>query len=253
MSYKKYYPGGWQSGESGGTPITPEALNHMESGIANSAPAGYGYGEVQAISFWDDADETKLEAHLDSFFLDESKLNKVYRFKLVDYPACGATGKGGIADIMCSDIVNGVPNDILVVFHGLANSWDAIKRKENGIWYPWEHVNPIMNTGVEYRTTERYEGKPVYAKHITTSISMEANTGVVDIEIPHGISDFGKLVRVNGKISGSTEYIIFPCFSGASKNTSIYKVTTTNIILRAIGEYWNRGLIFDVYYTKATD
>ena len=33
MSYEKYYPGGWQSGESGGTPITPEALNHMENGI----------------------------------------------------------------------------------------------------------------------------------------------------------------------------------------------------------------------------
>lgn len=33
MSYEKYYPGGWQSGESGGTPITPEALNHIENGI----------------------------------------------------------------------------------------------------------------------------------------------------------------------------------------------------------------------------
>lgn len=38
MSYEKYYPGGWQSGESGGTPITPEALNHMEAGIENAAP-----------------------------------------------------------------------------------------------------------------------------------------------------------------------------------------------------------------------
>lgn len=33
MSYEKYYPGGWKSGETGGTPITPEALNHMEKGI----------------------------------------------------------------------------------------------------------------------------------------------------------------------------------------------------------------------------
>lgn len=34
MSYKPYYEGGWQSGESGGTPITPEALTHMDDGIA---------------------------------------------------------------------------------------------------------------------------------------------------------------------------------------------------------------------------
>ena len=33
MSYKPYYTNGWKSGESGGTPITPEALNHMEEGI----------------------------------------------------------------------------------------------------------------------------------------------------------------------------------------------------------------------------
>lgn len=33
MSYKPYYENGWKSGEEGGTPITPEALNHMEEGI----------------------------------------------------------------------------------------------------------------------------------------------------------------------------------------------------------------------------
>lgn len=36
MSYEKYYQGGWKSGETGGTPITPEALNHMEEGIEES-------------------------------------------------------------------------------------------------------------------------------------------------------------------------------------------------------------------------
>jgi hypothetical protein len=32
--YTPYYSGGWQSGESGGTPITPAALNNMENGIS---------------------------------------------------------------------------------------------------------------------------------------------------------------------------------------------------------------------------
>ena len=34
MSYEKAYEGGFRSGEAGGTPITPESLNHMEEGIA---------------------------------------------------------------------------------------------------------------------------------------------------------------------------------------------------------------------------
>lgn len=31
-------------------------------------------------------------------------------------------------------------------------------------WSPWEHSNPPMAVGVEYRTTERFLGKPVYTK-----------------------------------------------------------------------------------------
>ena len=35
MSYSKYYPSGWQDGESGATPITAAALNHIEDEVAN--------------------------------------------------------------------------------------------------------------------------------------------------------------------------------------------------------------------------
>ena len=35
-NYNPYYSGGWQSGEEGGTPITPDALNHMDDGIADA-------------------------------------------------------------------------------------------------------------------------------------------------------------------------------------------------------------------------
>lgn len=41
MSYTPYYEGGWKSGEAGGTPITPEALNHMDEGIQDAAPMNY--------------------------------------------------------------------------------------------------------------------------------------------------------------------------------------------------------------------
>ena len=39
--------------------------------------------------------------------------------------------------------------------------------KDNGTtWNPWEYVNPPMQLGVEYRTTERYNGKPVYKRAV---------------------------------------------------------------------------------------
>lgn len=60
----------------------------------------------------------------------------------------------------------------------------------DGEWQPWEWVNPPMLLGVEYKTTERYLGKPVYTQIINCgsmpdigsekSISIAAfNVGVV--------------------------------------------------------------------------
>ena len=34
----------------------------------------------------------------------------------------------------------------------------------DGTFFSWEWVNPPMKAGVEYRTTERYNGKPIYTK-----------------------------------------------------------------------------------------
>lgn len=42
----------------------------------------------------------------------------------------------------------------------------AVRQKVGGVWGEWEWVNPPVAPGVEYRTTERYMGKPVYTKLI---------------------------------------------------------------------------------------
>ena len=38
------------------------------------------------------------------------------------------------------------------------------RRRDGDTWFPWEWENPPMVAGVEYRTTERWNGKPVYRK-----------------------------------------------------------------------------------------
>lgn len=38
------------------------------------------------------------------------------------------------------------------------------REKRLNVWGDWEHTSPPMELGIEYRTTERYLGKPVYVK-----------------------------------------------------------------------------------------
>ena len=47
---------------------------------------------------------------------------------------------------------------------GMGNTYLERVKDTNKGWLPWEWVNPPMQLGVEYRTTERYLGKPVYVQ-----------------------------------------------------------------------------------------
>ena len=40
----------------------------------------------------------------------------------------------------------------------------ALREKTQAGWGEWEYINPPMEDGVEYRTTERHLGKPVYTQ-----------------------------------------------------------------------------------------
>lgn len=56
----------------------------------------------------------------------------------------------------------------------------AIRQKFGGAWEEWEWINPPMLPGVEYRTTERWEGKPVYTK----LVSLGAFTNPLVVTLP---------------------------------------------------------------------
>ena len=70
---------------------------------------------------------------------------------------------------------------------GYSYGGTAITRCKNaGTWGPWEWVNPPMQLGVEYRTTERYLGKPVYVKVVDCG---KFPTPGSSKQIAHGISN----------------------------------------------------------------
>lgn len=52
----------------------------------------------------------------------------------------------------------------------------------NDVWQEWEYDNPPMVVGVEYRTTERYEGKAVYVRLYDAKTL--PSTGMKDVDLP---------------------------------------------------------------------
>lgn len=73
---------------------------------------------------------------------------------------------------------------------GYSYSGTAITRCKNaGTWGPWEWVNPPLALGVEYRTTERYLGKPVYVKLV--NFGALPNAGSKDVA--HGLTGLSSI------------------------------------------------------------
>lgn len=106
----------------------------------------------------------------------------------------------------------------------------------NGVWQPWEWVNPPAALGVEYRTTERCEGKPVYAKRINC-FAAPASVSISDLNIE-------KVVRWSGFV---TYYgVALPCINTSWKvDISRTTISTTSAYEQASAHFY-----IDLYYTK---
>lgn len=144
-----------------------EKVMHLEDGIianeeaiALKAPAGFGYGDVMTwlgfdVSTWKSTGtfQEDLEATFSAMpqgtckqvqFIDADGLNG-QKFEGTLWKYTSAYG------YLTACNYSGV---------------QAVKTFYNNVWESWEWVNPPLETGVEYRTIERFNGKPVYVKHI---------------------------------------------------------------------------------------
>ena len=131
--------------EYGGTGATSavDARNNI-----GAAPAGYGLGDAAKFI-------TDLNTATETGF---------YRWNAtgVNAPFDVANGGGSML------VIKGNDNYIVQnAFDNTTYNIAAVRMMLSGTWGEWEWVNPPMVLGVEYRTTERWNGKPVYAKGIT--------------------------------------------------------------------------------------
>ena len=89
------------------------------------------------------------------------------------------------------------------------------------VWVPFEWEHPPMKIGVEYRTLERYNGKPVYAKAI--NFGQAPNATYKDVS--HGIENFSQLVSYTGMMGGAN-LIEASAVDSIQINASIIRITT---------------------------
>ena len=85
----------------------------------------------------------------------------------------------------------------------------------------WEYVNPPMSPGVEYRTTERYWGKPVYCKLVDCGALPNASTKLV-YYADNGVVNH--IVRYSGEMFASGDTFSMP-----------YTMNGVEVCVQAIG------------------
>ena len=154
--------------------INAENLNKIEDGIYDSVR----YADAQTLT---DAQKTQARANIaaapDGYGLGGTAkvltaaddLNNItttgwYCYHSKNQPANVPT-PALYSAVM--EVIHGLYSDQTaqrVYSTGDDNDWNLVlQRVFYGIggWQPWEWVNPPMQLGVEYRTTERYMGRPV--------------------------------------------------------------------------------------------
>lgn len=109
----------------------------------------------------------------------------------------------------------------------------------------WEYVNPPMQLGVEYRTTERYLGKPVYVKAVNFGALPNAATKTVIWATADEVS-----AVLSVEATGSQGA---PVGLGASLSGTEITATTTTLYIKSSGDYSANTAVFRIKYTKTTD
>lgn len=138
----------------------------------------------------------------------------------------------------------------------------AIRVCNSGTWMPWEWVNPLMQLGGmdadgnpinEYRTTERYLGKPVYVMVVDCG-SVGANTWRQVSNIGKNVKDVVRFSAIG--IEGNYgETVVLPSDGdGLQLRAFVNRTVINNIYVKFKCDQRSLSEVkFTLWYTKTTD
>lgn len=226
----------------------PQSLSDTQKtqarGNIGAAPDGFGFGERLSSVSATSASElyadycAKVDAVLAGMPDKTAKLLNAYPPHVY--------GKAGTT---VSILYKG--NDKYAVLSNLGSAdkmlsgWRMIK--DNNAWDPFEWVNPPVELGVEYRTTERYWGKPVYVKLV------DCGNIADNKKVAHGISNMKTCLFFMGVKAGESLTQIYNHSLSDAWTSYVVAVDRTNIILACGSSAVGTNCQVTLKYTKTTD
>ena len=133
-----------------------ENVDGLDTALQNKAPAGYGLGEKYGVDITGSTGDANNAKYNGWYTTNDSTANLPTK---LPYIACK---EGTILTA-----VRGAQVKQTFFDNNYGFVATRIGNADTGAWSDWEYVNPPMLIGVEYRTTERYLGKPVYVKAVS--------------------------------------------------------------------------------------
>lgn len=204
----------------------------------NSAPGGFGLGDIGKLLTPEDN-------------LDEVKTNGWYRWERSAPPQ--GTLPSAIGQPMDATLIR-VWGNGAVCYQESINITDdtghgclCVRTTYGSIIYPWEWVNPPMISGTEYRTTERFCGRPVYYKIVDCGQIADNK------QVEHGIVNMRDCISFQGLRGG------MPMPSISNNNLSdpwsfyVADVSRTKITLACGTSAAGGNCHVMLKYTKTTD
>lgn len=206
-----------------GKNVFPLTLLECVRGVENLAPGGFGLGANAGAIPGNDLNN----AILGGFYVFSSATQNIPSFM---------SGK-----VLVMPYTN-LQYYTQIAFASLTSEI-AVRFCNNGVWGPWEYLNPLLSPGVEYRTTERHNGKPVYKKSVNTG-ALSAGTSK---SVAHGVQDIGlRLSALYGLNNDGDNLVGNPGITGILVDGSNITITTA--------EGFNTSNSWVVIaYTKTTD
>ena len=153
------------------------------------------------------------------------------------------------------EVIHGFYSDQIaqrVYSTGDDNDWNLVLQRVfygNRGWQPWEWVNPPMQLGVEYRTTERYLGKPVYVRTIDFG-TLPNNT----MKIVTFGDDTIRMISAHGIMTGG--YVIPGCTGSDDYQSQEMQILTSdggNVGIMTHVDRSDHNAIIVAKYWKTTD
>ncbi len=225
--------------------LTAAQQTQVRGNIA-AAPDGYGYGD-NAHGFFanSDSDGSVATAFFDAL-LDQMGNGVTIRGSFVDYPYIVDTANGGEYELLRGSASSAIAT-ITIFGGGGAGPYRLTWTKYNNAWRAPEWVNPPLALGVEYRTTERYLGKPVYCKLV--------NCGEIagDKTVAHGISSMSRCIFAQGNYLGAIIPMIVNRSLSDTRTVYISSVSNTAITIICGANITGGTCYVQVKYTKTTD